>query len=126
MSGVAGLRTFSGMSVDDLAAAKRFYTGVLGLAVVDETDFGFGLRTADQTVFVYDKSDDHEPATFTVLNFATSDVDGVVDDLRARGVEFVQYPGLAQDERGISRSMGPTIAWFTDPAGNVFSVIEEG
>jgi len=126
MSGVAGLGTFSGFSVDDLAVAKAFYIDVLGLTLTDETDFGFGLRTGDQTVFVYDKGSDHEPASFTVLNFATADVDGVVRDLTARGVEFVRYDGLGQDEKGISRDMGPTIAWFADPAGNVFSVIAEG
>ncbi len=126
MNGVAALSTFSGFSVNDLAAAKAFYVDVLGLTLTDETEFGFGLVTGDQTVFVYDKGADHQPATFTVLNFATADVDGVVSDLTSRGVEFVRYDGLGQDESGVSRTMGPTIAWFADPAGNVFSVIAEG
>ncbi len=125
MSGVAGLETFSGFSVDDLAKAKAFYTETLGLSLTDESDFGFGLVTASQTVFVYDKGEDHAPATYTVLNFQTADVDAVVDDLTARGVEFLRYDGMPQDEKGVAREFGPTIAWFADPAGNVISVISD-
>ena len=125
MSGLAGLETFSGFSVDDLARAKAFYADVLGLTLTDESDFGFGLVTASQTIFVYDKGDDHAPATYTVLNFQTPDVDGVVDDLTSRGVEFLHYDGFPQDEKGVAREVGPTIAWFADPAGNVSSVISD-
>ena len=125
MSGVAGLDTFSGFSVDDVERAKAFYTEVLGLTLTDESDFGFGLVTGTQTVFVYGKGDNHTPATYTVLNFRTPDVDGIVDDLTARGVEFLRYDGMGQDDKGIARQMGPTIAWFADPAGNVFSVISD-
>ena len=44
--------------------------------------------------------------------------------LTARGVEFLRYDGFEQDERGIARAGGPPIAWFTDPAGNILSVLE--
>jgi catechol 2,3-dioxygenase-like lactoylglutathione lyase family enzyme len=125
MSGLAGLETFSGFSVDDLQRAKAFYSDVLGLTLADESDFGFGLVTASQTVFVYDKGADHAPATYTVLNFQTSDVDAVVDELTARGVEFLRYDGIGQDPKGVAREFGPTIAWFADPAGNVISVISD-
>ena len=125
MSGVAGLETFSGFSVDDLNTAKAFYTETLGLSLTDESDFGFGLVTGSQTVFVYDKGEDHAPATYTVLNFQAADVDAVVDDLTARGVEFLRYDGMPQDDKGIAREFGPTIAWFADPAGNVMSVISD-
>jgi catechol 2,3-dioxygenase-like lactoylglutathione lyase family enzyme len=122
---LTGLGSFSGFSVDDLASAMAFYADVLGLDVVEENEVGFGLRTADQTVFVYSKGPAHEPASYTVLNFRTRDVDGVVDALTAKGVDFLKYDGLGQDDRGIARAMGPTIAWFADPAGNVFSVIDD-
>jgi catechol 2,3-dioxygenase-like lactoylglutathione lyase family enzyme len=124
VSGLSGLATFSGFSVDDLASAKAFYVDTLGLTVADETEHFFGLKLPEQTVLVYAKGDAHAPATYTVLNFQTPDVEEVVDDLTARGVEFLRYDGTGQDEKGIAREMGPTIAWFADPAGNVFSVIE--
>jgi hypothetical protein len=76
-------------------------------------------------VLVYPKAD-HAPATFTVLNFPVPDVEAVVDQLADRGVRFERYEGFEQDEKGIARGQGPDIAWFTDPAGNVFSVLREG
>jgi len=123
VSGLGGLSTFSGFSVRDLVTSKEFYVDVLGLTVKDETEHFFGLALPDQTVMVYAKGEHHVPATYTVLNFQTEDVEGVVDDLTARGVEFLRYDGMGQDDKGIAREMGPTIAWFADPSGNVFSVV---
>jgi hypothetical protein len=67
----------------------------------------------------------HEPAPFTVLNFPVADVSQSVDALSANGIHFERYDGLDQDERGIMRGRGPTIAWFTDPAGTMLSVVED-
>jgi catechol 2,3-dioxygenase-like lactoylglutathione lyase family enzyme len=120
-------KAFSGFSVDDLEAARRFYGDTLGLEVT-VFDESMGLLSLDleggATVMVYAKPT-HQPATFTVLNFPVTDVDKAVDDLAARGISFERYDGFDQDERGISRGPGPLIAWFTDPAGNVLSVLEE-
>jgi hypothetical protein len=78
----------------------------------------------DHPVYVYPK-EDHEPATFTVLNFQVPDVTQAVDELTAKGIRFERYPGFPQDDKGIMRGNGPDIAWFKDPAGNVLSVIAE-
>jgi hypothetical protein len=76
-------------------------------------------------VFVYPK-DNHEPATFTILNFPVSDIEQAVDGLVAAGVRFERYDGAPQDDRGIARGGGgPNIAWFKDPAGNILSVLEQ-
>jgi predicted enzyme related to lactoylglutathione lyase len=117
-------KAFSGYSVDDIPRAKQFYGGTLGLNVDDEMD-GLVLHLAGgNDVFLYPK-DNHEPATFTVLNFPASDVDEAVDRLTEAGVRFEQYGGdLQTDEKGVYRGEGPTIAWFKDPAGNILSVIE--
>ena len=77
-------------------------------------------------MFIYPKPN-HEPATFTVLNFEVDDINAAVDELAGKGVRFERYEGLEQDERGIARdSDGPTIAWFKDPAGNILSVLQGG
>jgi hypothetical protein len=60
---------------------------------------------------------------FTILNFPVDDIDAAVDGLVERGVEFERYEGFPQDDRGVMRGEGPDIAWFTDPAGNILSVI---
>ena len=119
---------FSGFSVDDLSRARDFYTGKLGLEIEDET-MGLTLRLpGGGKVFVYDKAD-HIPASFTILNFVVDDIDAAVDDLADQGVRFERYEqGPKADEKGIVRgkavNMGPDIAWFKDPAGNVLSVLQ--
>jgi catechol 2,3-dioxygenase-like lactoylglutathione lyase family enzyme len=116
---------FSGFAVPDIAAAKEFYGGTLGLDVSEDN----GLLTlhiaGDRPVLVYPKPD-HEPATYTILNFPVEDVDAAVDRLSAAGVRFEVYDSdeLRTDERGVFRGEGPTIAWFRDPAGNILSVLE--
>jgi len=73
---------FTSFSVDDVPRAKQFYAGILGLSVTDEMN-GIRLDLGDGfQVFIYPKPD-HEPATFTVLNFIVDDIDAAVDELRA-------------------------------------------
>ncbi|TMF24889.1 MAG: VOC family protein [Chloroflexi bacterium] len=120
---------FSGFSVSDLAAAKRFYSETLGLKVEDD---GVGVRLhlpAGGTVFAYPKRD-HQPATFTILNLVVDDIDASVDELTRRGVQFERYDNEPKtDDKGILRgraqNRGPDIAWFKDPAGNFLSVIDQ-
>lgn len=115
---------FSGLAAPDVGAARAFYADTLGLEVTDADGILTLHLGGGGRVIVYPKPD-HQPATYTVLNFPVADVDAVVDELMARGVVFDHYPGLEQDERGIMRGHGPTIAWFRDPAGNILSVIEQ-
>lgn len=119
---------FSGFSVSDLVRTQEFYAKTLGLRVEEE---GVGLRLhlpGGGTVFIYPK-DDHQPATFTILNFVVDNIDEVVAELTSRGVQFEHYKSIPTDEkgilRGLSRHMGPDIAWFKDPAGNVLAVLQE-
>lgn len=120
----ANTKAFSGFAVDDIGKAKEFYEGTLGLRVSEEGDLLVLHLAGDRDTIVYPKPD-HAPATYTILNFPVDDVDEAVTTLEGRGVRFEHYDGLGQDERGISREDGgPTIAWFTDPAGNILSVLE--
>ncbi|HLZ59347.1 MAG TPA: VOC family protein [Ktedonosporobacter sp.] len=119
--------SFSGFSVNDLAKAKAFYAETLGLQVDDE---GVGLSLhlpGGGTVFAYPK-DNHQPATFTILNFEVDNIDEAVDALTNRGVHFERYEGLPADEKGILRGLslnqGPDIAWFKDPADNILAVLK--
>jgi len=120
---------FSGFAVDDLDAARTFYTDVLGLDVAGMTEVPGGLLQLNiaggHPVMVYPKPD-FAPATYTILNFPVPDVAAAVDELTARGVTFERYDGFDQDEKGIARmGGGPPIAWFTDPAGNIMAVLEQ-
>ncbi len=119
-------KAFSGYSADDLDAVRAFYADVLGLDVEQAAEMPI-LRVrfgGDRHVIVYAKPD-HQPATFTVLNFPVADIDAAVDELTARGVVFERYEGFGQDAKGVMRGQGPLIAWFKDPAGNILSIVEE-
>jgi catechol 2,3-dioxygenase-like lactoylglutathione lyase family enzyme len=127
MTMLADSPAFSGFSVDDLDAARSFYVETLGLRVSEVPEMDGLLRLqlgSGADVLVYAKGD-HTPASFTVLNFPVPDVEKVVDELSARGVRFEHYEDPPTDEKGIMRAGGPLIAWFTDPAGNVFSVLQQ-
>lgn len=120
---LSGSHAFSGFSSNDIAAARAFYGGTLGLEVTEEHGMLTLHLAGGGTVLIYPKQN-HEPASFTVLNFPVDDIDRAVDDLVAAGVRFERYDGMTQDDRGIARGNGPDIAWFKDPAGNILSVLK--
>lgn len=120
-------KAFSGFSVNDIAAAKKFYSETLGI-VVEEKENVLILKPAGvPAIYVYSK-EDHTPASYTILNFPVDDIDKAVEELKGNGVTFEQYENMTDEKgiaRGIARGMGPDIAWFKDPAGNVLSVLHE-
>jgi predicted enzyme related to lactoylglutathione lyase len=124
------IHAVSAFSVDDLDPAMRFYRDTLGLQV-EKGDMGTLTVTlpGGAQVLVYPKPN-HEPATFTIINFIVDDVEKAVDALNERGVKTDIYddadlaPGMGTDEKGIMRGRGPDIAWFRDPAGNVLAVLK--
>lgn len=118
--------SFSSFSVADVDATRAFYQDVLGLTVKDSMAGVEVELPGGGTAVLYGK-DDHEPASFTVLNLVVDDIDGAVSDLKDKGVSFERYDGLNPDDdiaRGKSDGRGPDIAWFKDPAGNILAVLE--
>jgi len=117
---------FHGFAVHDTEAARAFYSDVLGVEVTDAEMGGIiRLHLGGGTPTIVYPKPDHVPATYTILNFPVDDVEATVDELTARGVVFERYEGtpVETDEKGVFRGGGPLIAWFTDPSGNVLSVI---
>ena len=118
-------KAFSGFAVGDVEAAQRFYGETLGI----ETSVEYGMLTLHlaggaRPTLVYPKPD-HEPASYTILNFPVDDIDTTVDALVQQGVEIDRYDGIDHDDRGIATPpSGPRIAWFKDPAGNILSVMQ--
>jgi predicted enzyme related to lactoylglutathione lyase len=121
-------QAFSSFSTNDVQAAADFYGNKLGLEVSNgPMDTLEVLLGGGQHVTIYSKPN-HEPATFTVLNFIVDDIEKAVDDLTAAGIQMEQYGILEmnQDAKGIARDPrgGPQIAWFADPAGNTIAVLQ--
>lgn len=120
-------KAFSSFAVQDLAQARSFYGETLGVPTSDDGDLMLLRLTPDRQVLVYPKVD-HVPASYTVLNFEVDDIEAAVAALTARGVDVAHYAGTATetdtDESGIFRIGDLAQAWFTDPAGNILSVIQ--
>lgn len=119
-------KAISSFSVNDILKAKEFYGNTLGLDVSNGPEGTLVLNLGGGTRTILYPKPNHEPATFTVLNFPVDSVEKAVEELGELGVRFEVYneQNLKTDSRGISRGNGPTIAWFKDPSGNILSVLE--
>lgn len=120
-------KAFSGFSTNDLEATKEFYGNTLGVSVKETPEGLMLLIPGTNGVFIYPK-ENHTPATFTVLNFEVEDIDEAVDALKEKGIVFEHYENMTDEKgvaRGISANMGPDIAWFKDPVGNILSVLHQ-
>src|SRR3954452_15018975 len=118
-------KAFSGFAAPDIEQARSFYADTLGIRVTEE----HGLLTlhldgGNRPTLIYPKPD-HRAGNYTILNFPVEDIDAAVDELERRGVRLEHYDEMDQDERGVLRAGGPLVAWFTDPAGNILSVLQE-
>ena len=119
-------KAFSGFSVNDIPKARQFYGETLGLDVKEDHGMLAIHLASGTTILAYPKPN-HTPASFTILNFPVDDVERTVRALRERGVRFEIYREgpYKTDEQGIHRGKDdPTVAWFTDPAGNILSVVQ--
>ncbi|MBS1880928.1 MAG: VOC family protein [Actinobacteria bacterium] len=119
-------QAYSGIGVEDIEAAQRFYGETLEQRVeLIGAEAGLLMLhlAGDRPTLIY-RSPGMTPASYTVLNFPVEEIEAAVDHLAGRGVEFERYEGFEHDERGIVRGngRGPDIAWFRDPSGNVISV----
>jgi hypothetical protein len=115
--------SFSSFSTDDLSGTRLFLAEILGLDVTDNSMGLVEVSLPGTKVLVYPKPD-HVPASFTVLNLKVPDIDAAVDQLTQIGVRFERYDSIPQDDKLIATE-GPRIAWFKDPAGNIFSIVQD-
>jgi catechol 2,3-dioxygenase-like lactoylglutathione lyase family enzyme len=120
----ANTKAYSGFAVRDLQEAREFYGETLGLRTSEENGLMWLHLAGGRDTLVF-QSSKLVPASYTILNFEVDDIDEAIDALVARGVRFERYDDIAQDEKGVSRELGPYIAWFKDPSGNVLSVLQE-
>jgi catechol 2,3-dioxygenase-like lactoylglutathione lyase family enzyme len=119
---LGGRRLMAFIPVGDLRAAQSFYADVLGLGVTDETPYAVVLD-AGGTILRLTPVDDLRPQPFTIAGWQVPDLETSIDTLGARGVEFIRYPEMDQDARGIwSTPGGDQVAWFKDPDGNTLSL----
>lgn len=107
------------IAVKNLEESKYFYENTLGLQKLDENPGGIMYSSGSAKVFVY-------PSEYAGTNQANAaswevdDVEGVVSELKQKGVNFEHYdmPGVTVE--GDVHVMGNMkAAWFKDPTGNI-------
>ena len=112
------------LAVRDIDAAKKFYESTLGLTPTPDQEEGtLAYQTAKARIFVY-------PSQYAGTNQATAvtwivgDVDGLVKELKGKGVSFEHYPDLPDTKlEGDVHVSGPRrLAWFKDPDGNIHAL----
>ena len=111
------------LPASDLARARRFYEDTLGFQA-EESEGGLIFRCQNSWFLVY-PTQGAGTAPHTLGGWQTSDLEGEMAELRARGVVFEEYdyPGLKTvngvAERGFVRS-----SWFKDSEGNLLGLIQ--
>ncbi len=112
------------VSSSDLARARAFYEGSLGLPVVDESPFACIFDAHGTMLRVTAAAQVAQPG-YTVLGWRVPDIRHTITELESVGVAFVRYDGMGQDVQGVwTTPNGDRVAWFTDPDGNVLSLTE--
>jgi catechol 2,3-dioxygenase-like lactoylglutathione lyase family enzyme len=124
--GVQDCRVSATVPVSDMARAKEFYEGQLGLSGgVERGDGGLSYDCdAGTRLHVYPSPENAGNSGATLAAFQTDDVDGLVDELASSGVSFEQYDmgELKTNEKGIAEMGDVKVAWFKDPDGNLFGI----
>jgi catechol 2,3-dioxygenase-like lactoylglutathione lyase family enzyme len=117
------------IAVSDMATARGFYEGMLGLSSGNERPDG-GIRYpcgGGSSIHVYPSPDNAGKSTATLAGFEVDDIERTVDELAANGVTFERYDidPIKTDEKGIAQLGDAKAAWFKDPDGNILSVNQE-
>jgi catechol 2,3-dioxygenase-like lactoylglutathione lyase family enzyme len=113
------------VSIVDVARAKEFYGGTLGLTLVSEEPPFALVFDAHGIMLRLGMAKELPPAHGTVLGWNVPDIAAAVKELAEAGVRFERYPQMKQDELGIwAAPGGAKVAWFKDPDGNILSISE--
>jgi catechol 2,3-dioxygenase-like lactoylglutathione lyase family enzyme len=116
------------LAVSNLARAREFYEGQLGLDVADADDQGVRYRCGRGTgIFIYLSPANAGRSPATSAGWLVEDLDTTMTALESKGIAFARYdqPELKTDERGVFAGPGFRAAWLEDPDGNTLAVTED-
>jgi catechol 2,3-dioxygenase-like lactoylglutathione lyase family enzyme len=113
------------IAVKNLAAARKFYEGKLGFKVVHtEGDQAVTLKSGKSQLLLY-QSQFAGTNKATAATWMVKGVEGVVKDLKAKGISFEHYDMPGMTLKGDVHVAGPrSNAWFKDPDGNILALVE--
>lgn len=111
-------------SATDLVRARIFYEDVLGLRLINHNAYACVLDAHGTMLRITAVAEVAHPG-YTVLGWRVVDIRQSVAQLESRGVVFLRYEGMEQDDLGVwTTPSGDRIAWFRDPDENVLSLTE--
>ena len=114
------------VAATDLRRARAFYEQKLGLRVLEHNDFAC-VVDANGTMLRVTQVPEVARAGYTVLGWRVRDIAASVRDLAGRGVTFLRYDGMSQDQDGIwTGPSGARVAWVADPDENTLSLTQGG
>lgn len=121
MLGEAQTSTF--LATTQAHKSRAFYTDVIGLKFVEDNDFAIVFDMAGAELRI-SKVVQFTPHPFTVLDWQVENIKDAVTDLKSKGIVFLVYEFMEQDEDSIWTvpGDGTQIAWFKDPDDNVLSI----
>jgi catechol 2,3-dioxygenase-like lactoylglutathione lyase family enzyme len=122
MTGLSDADVVAFVATTDKARARAFYEDVLGLRVVHDDAFAC-VVDAHGTSIRITAVEARAAAEYTVLGWTVDDLEASIDELDERGVIFLRFDGIEQDDRGVwVTPVGVRVAWFKDPDGNTLSL----
>ena len=109
----------------DMARARQFYEGKVGLKAKEETNGGVVYEFAGGTACFLYPTPNAGTSQASQAFWDVKDVDGLIAALKARGVVFEDYdmPG-ERSPQGAVIAGGAKAAWFKDSEGNIMALIE--
>jgi len=113
------------LTAPDLGAVRGFYGDGVGLEVLVESDDFVTFRCGGDSRLVVTRTSAPSSEQTTKASWRVDDVDAEVAELRARGVEVVDYdePGLRTVD-GVADVGFALSAWFVDPGGNTIGLLQ--
>jgi catechol 2,3-dioxygenase-like lactoylglutathione lyase family enzyme len=126
--GLSRYKVAAAVAVSDMARAREFYEGRLGLSVGIDSGNNVQYRCAEGTVMHVYLSPKHAgKSTATLAGWGVDNIEEIVDELTSRGVTFEHYDEgpIITNERGIATFEGDAkVAYFSDPDGNTLSIAQ--
>jgi len=121
---LAGAPFIGFIPTTDLARARSFYEGTLGLRCTDDNPVAC-VFDANGTMLRVTAVPELRPAGYTVAGWRVDDIGTAGKALVDAGVEFRHYDGMDQDDLGVwTTPDGSKVAWFSDADGNVLSLTQ--
>ena len=113
------------IAVKNLKAARKFYEDKLGFKVVHtEGDQAVTYQSGKSQLLVY-QSQFSGTNTATSATWIVKDVEGLVKELKAKGIAFEHYDFPGMTRKGDVHIAGKLKnAWFKDPDGNILALVE--